>query len=81
MKNETLFDTLLKTRIAMYELVDLGLMKDDHIDFFEQQILSEVGIDYMVYADWKNWLIVNKLTWNPIAEKLREQTSNTFSFY
>ena len=54
MKNETLFDALLKTRIAMYELVDLGLMKDDHIDFFEQQILSEVGIDYMVYADWKN---------------------------
>lgn len=54
MKNETLFNSLVKTRIAMYELVDLGLMKDDHIDYFEQEILSQVGIDYMVYDNWKN---------------------------
>jgi len=62
MKNETLFNALVKTRIAMYELMDLGLMRDDHIDFFEQEILSQVGIDYMVYADWKNWWIVDKPT-------------------
>ena len=54
MENETLFSALVKTRIAMCELMELGLMRDDHIDYFEQQILSQVGIDYMVYADWKN---------------------------
>lgn len=38
----------------MYELMDLGLIKRDHIDFVKEEMLSRVGIDFKVYADWKN---------------------------
>ena len=86
MENETLFSALVKTRIAMCELMELGLMRDDHIDYFEQQILSQVGIDYMVYANWKNWLIVNKKTAGQqllllFTEKVRVVRCSTLTFY
>ncbi len=54
MAQETVFKALLKTRIAMYELLDLNLISDNDIDSFEGDILSEVGIDYDAYQEWKS---------------------------
>ena len=57
MENETLFSALVKTRIAMYELLDQGVMKDDEITSFEEEVLSRRGIDLQDYWDWKdNWV-------------------------
>jgi len=38
----------------MYELMDLGLITDNDIDSFEGDLLSDVGIDYDVYQEWKS---------------------------
>ena len=54
MTQETVFQALLKTRIAMYELMDLGLITDNDIDSFEGDLLSDAGIDYDVYQEWKS---------------------------
>ena len=54
LKDEFLFNTLLKIRFGMYDLKDIHLMQDEDIDAFEEVMLSRAGIDYEKYADWKN---------------------------
>ena len=38
----------------MYELLDQGVMKDDEITSFEEEVLSRRGIDLQDYWDWKD---------------------------
>ena len=50
---EELFNALLSIRKSMYKLLDQGVLKEDEINFFEEQILGRRGIDPEVYYDWK----------------------------
>ena len=51
---ETLFQSLLSVRKSMYELMDQGVLKDDEITSFEEEILCRRGIDLQDYLDWKD---------------------------
>ena len=51
---ENLFQSLLSVRKSMYELLDQGVMKDDEITSFEEEILCRRGIDLQDYLDWKD---------------------------
>ena len=47
-------ESLLSIRLSMYQLIDQGVLKDDEITVFEEEILSRIGIDYQDYLDWKD---------------------------
>ena len=51
---EKLFNAVLKFRIGSYPLQDINLMKDDWIVYTEENILSNFGIDYQEYQEWKS---------------------------
>ena len=48
------FESLLSVRKSMYRLMDEGVLKDDEITVFEEEILSRCGIDCQDYLDWKD---------------------------
>ena len=52
--NSELFNSLIKFRIGSYPLQDLGLIKDDWIVSVEENLLSELGLEYEEYDAWKN---------------------------
>lgn len=54
MKQEALFLALVDVRKAMYQLMDMHLLRDDDINAFEESILSRVGIDFDDYLEWKD---------------------------
>ena len=51
---DDLFQTLLSVRKSMYKLADHGVLKDDEITAFEEEILGRRGIDPQDYYDWKD---------------------------
>ncbi len=51
---ESLFQSLFCVRKSMYELLDQGVMKDDEITSFEEEVLCRRGIDLQDYLDWKD---------------------------
>ena len=53
-KKDQVFNSLLGCRMAMYKLLDLGLIRDDDIDQQEYWLLSNAGFEPSDYEEFRN---------------------------